>query len=531
MKYSHNRSQSGIPSRAGIIALAIACSTALLVLIARAAVNTPFVDEFQFGYLYNPIAHNELPALRDIVAAHNGHPYTILKSLLTLTLLLGIPWSALMYAQVPVLAATFLLVAKRLPAGTKAIGLIAVIGLAVTIITPRQWENLYWAMQFAFPLSLLFSLGAFHFASRYSSEGSTGTLAGALACSFIASLCNGAGIFACLLAAVALLANRQRQRPWHVGLIGGATLGTLALYLLSQGLSPTQAVGSKPLPLLATADHAVRMLASGVFDFSQSNPLGFATGALLALTVLWCVFHALKAWRDHTFELLCFAFGGILIAGVTYARLRAGIFQPDAPRYVPLVMPVVIGTILVLHKMGNRTLLAALVSLLCIGYGSSLFSEWRATPYRRDNLQQSQDSLCQQGGTGGVSIPPGDVRSIQQLFCTSQARSDGAAAAGMQGGALHVESREGMLTATLPTPTCESRQEAVLDWNATASGLQSVEIWVGTEGSDKLFTIGGQAGTGNTGPWVTPGAIFTLRRPQRGVEIDRLVIPGSPCAL
>jgi hypothetical protein len=59
---------------------------------------------------------------------------------------------------------------------------------------------------------------------------------------------------------------------------------------------------------------------------------------------------------------------------------------------------------------------------------------------------------------------------------------------------------------------CEGPRAAKISWNASATGVQSVKIFVKDEhGQETLFTAGDQIGSASTGAWVVAGTTFVLR--------------------
>ena len=57
-----------------------------------------------------------------------------------------------------------------------------------------------------------------------------------------------------------------------------------------------------------------------------------------------------------------------------------------------------------------------------------------------------------------------------------------------------------------------------------------VEIYAGNaEGTPGLFASGGAVGQSETGPWVRPGSVFSLRDKATGSELEKLVIGGPVC--
>jgi hypothetical protein len=405
--------------------LLLVLSSVLLLLIVRVAVSTPFQDELTLVNLYAPLAGGKLPPLSALIAAHNGHPLLIIKLLITITLRAGLPWSWMTYAQVPVLAGCLLVIFRRVTAGYfKARGL-ALLGVSLVLLSPRQWENLYWSMQLSVPLCLLASLTAFASTARFSESRDKRWLHWAMLLSIAASVSDAAGVFTLFLVAAALVVQKPGMRAVIVVGIYMAVGGSL--FLLSQLFAQQGGIGSGDFQLARAAEHLTRMFALQVADFSASSYSPIVVGILAMFLAVYCLGRALTEWTNSLFEILCIVLGVVLIAVVTYARVTAGKFQPDAPRYLPLVAPISIGCLLLLYRWGNRLLLTASVIVLAAGYIASLRSEWRAGPSRRAMLTAAHSHLCAPGSAHPntvhpvhnmkLELPDGVLRDLQMLFC------------------------------------------------------------------------------------------------------------------
>lgn len=397
---------------------ALALGTVITLLIVRAAFPTPFQDELTFNTLFAPLARREFPALSELVAAHNGHPYLLLKLIVAITILGGLPWAWMMYAQVGVLGVCALVVylVRR-----ERLGSLAGAVVLLVLFSPRQWENFYWAMQLAFPMSLLFSLASFAAADRYAVSTHDPRWAyAALVSGLGASVSNGAGIFALGLASVAVMLVGRAARVRLAAVIALA-LGT-GLFVYAQMLAPRSGVGGAPIDLARAVEHAVRMVAHQFVD-APSGSLGtLVLGVAGSFIITYAVMRAASAWRECLFELLCIVLSLLLIAGVTYSRITAGIFQPDASRYLPLLAPLTIGTVLLLDRWGRRAVLVGVLSLVVVGYVLALRSEWRISPHRQLNMLAAHQELCVNGRVHPIhnmkaQIPEPALYGIRNLFC------------------------------------------------------------------------------------------------------------------
>ena len=75
---------------------------------------------------------------------------------------------------------------------------------------------------------------------------------------------------------------------------------------------------------------------------------------------------------------------------------------------------------------------------------------------------------------------------------------------------------------------CKRGQQVEISWDLGSAfpGVTGVEIFVGPEDQQKLFSAGGAKGQTKTGPWTKPGTIFRLKNKKTGEEIERLTMQG-----
>lgn len=89
----------------------------------------------------------------------------------------------------------------------------------------------------------------------------------------------------------------------------------------------------------------------------------------------------------------------------------------------------------------------------------------------------------------------------------------------------------GLMSGTAESaPTCSAPAVVSVTWNVGGkAATESVKLYVGDGANAKLFTAGGAQGSGQTGPWVSPGGVFVLRNGRDEAELDRMTIPGPAC--
>jgi hypothetical protein len=387
----------------------------LAILVNRAAVDVPFQDELAFESIYSALANRTLPSFSGLLSAHNGHPYFLLKIIAAATLMIGMPWSALMYAQIPLLLIASGIATRKSSIHSKC-GILAMLAIVLVLVSPRQWENLYWAMQISVALALVVGLGAFYCVNLYGNERKLGWLMLGLFLALISCLNTGMGFAAFLITILVLFILRPSR--FHLVFITITLFVGTGLYVAAAMFAEHGGVGKGfPSPALFVK-HALLMLANAVAFYDPNNKfIGLAIGSAVMCLLLYCGRLAIRNYTDSVFEICCLLWGLGLVVIVTHSRVTMGIWQPDAPRYVPLVAPLIVGFSLVLQRLGKRWILVLLVAGLTLGYIQSAISEWKITPYRKDHMDRSLQNLC----NGVIDRPDlatlSQVKDIQKVFC------------------------------------------------------------------------------------------------------------------
>ncbi len=77
---------------------------------------------------------------------------------------------------------------------------------------------------------------------------------------------------------------------------------------------------------------------------------------------------------------------------------------------------------------------------------------------------------------------------------------------------------------------CDPAAVADVHWNASRhAGVNTVQIYIGTGSSEKLFAEGGATGDAKTGPWVHPGTVFTAEATDSGKMLGMVTVAGPTC--
>jgi hypothetical protein len=399
-------------------ALPIVLTIYLLVLCRRAAVDVPFADEQQFSTLYAYVVNGNMPPITELLASHNGHPYLTLKLIMSGVLLLGLPWKLLMYAQPLLLAWCFYITVRCARLNLhKWQDLLTYIALALMIITPRIWEDLFWGMQISAQLCLAFTLLSFAATSGYIQTPSGRDLAISLGAACIASVSAGAGILVPPMVVATIFLSPTFRDTRHLIASGIFLILSTGLTVLSFKLSAHPGMGQGALDGRTALDHAIRMFAHLYYSFREKSKLPPYVGIITFVVFCFTCARLLRKWPQHVFPLLCAALGCALIGMITYARVKAGIFQPDASRYVPDLLPLSIGLLLLLRSTNARILLIGVVSLACVGYVKAAAFEWHAGHDRKGYRNSIKIKLCQQNTAQFNYITPEQVRVMQTLYC------------------------------------------------------------------------------------------------------------------
>lgn len=430
------RERAGRPERAAALAslldggprgdvLAAALLGAFLflaVLVQRAAVSTPFKDEFFFGTLYQAALEGRLP-LGELFRPHNGHIYVLAKFAMWAVVRLGLPFDTLDWLQLPLLAGAawaFIAFARRHFELSTA-GCLAAIAV---VLSPNQWANLYWAMEIAVALMLFFAMLAFERAGRYVQDGADRHALQAMGFALLAMCSQGAGmVVAVLVAAIVLVNRRSRLAP---ALAGADAALLVLLYAGSQALGPQES--SVPgLPAGAWAGKVPGYLAS--YFGSVAIPAE-AFGSRAAERMVGAAFFAATAallWihrarlRPGAPVLWIGVFAVLTAAGICVSRLSTGVNEPDAPRYFSMAGLGWLGLLCLGASAGRsrRSWQALILCVVLFGYVSGATSEFTTSPYRKVYLQQRQDALCA-GRTEGLAFGAPemvDLEPIRRSFC------------------------------------------------------------------------------------------------------------------
>lgn len=389
----------------------------LMILIRRSAVSVPFADELHFNTLYSYLVNGRIPSASELLATHNGHPYLLLKLIITTIFLDHLPWKLLMYAQPLFLAWTFLIVARAGRLGiTSWRDVLIYTALAACIISPRIWEDLYWGMQLSAQMCLAFSLLSFSLAADYMDDRSNRSLIVVFISAAAAAMSAGAGIIVPPMVVAAICftpGNRQRS---HIVASCVFLALSSALTFLCFKLSTEPGMGKKALQWDLGGEHILRMLAHLYVDFPVHSTAALWLGVFSGLVLVYMGFRLLSVWPQHMFAILCTLLGIGLIVMITYARIKAGLFQPNASRYVPAVLPLSVGLLLLLRLLEKKLLLVIFASLACIGFIQSAKSEWVISPYHKGNLNAMKMDLCQNGKTAGSNTAE-QIADMRKLFC------------------------------------------------------------------------------------------------------------------
>lgn len=428
LEFGGRLSVAGARRKANALALALAALVGfgLVLLLLRGAVATPFSDEFYFFELYRSASEGRID-FNEIVRPHFGHMYVLLKSWLWFVVRHDIDWRVSMYLGALFIAMTIvLLLHYSLERSMPRLRLAVALGIALVLGSLRQAENVYWAMQLSGPVMIFFTVAAFYAVARYGETQKNGYAVLALACGFLSYLSTGGGLmsFSLTVFALFLLARKNSLR---------AAYAAVGIIFLAGVMSYTrQALVAGSAPSLLNAQNFVlyflAFIANALYSFSERGD--DVRSLLMGGAILACTAYLVKAsWREkekHVFGYLLIAFSLASCLAIAYARLKSGLWQPNAPRYYPSAAAILLGDLLILGRStGKRdSWLAVLaLALIAVSFAKIYRVEWRAAPYRHHSLSEAHLRLCS-GSAEGLAyfgaLEYTNTTVIRNTFCSAK---------------------------------------------------------------------------------------------------------------
>jgi len=335
----------------------------------------------------------------------------------------------LMWLQLPLLAGSayiFVRFVSRYCGGSIPVSLA---GIAL-ILSPCQWENLFWALEISVALMLFFSFAALERTACFAESGRLTHALQAMVLAFLAACSQGAGLGAALLVAILLFANGKGRQPRLLLTLGIYGLALLLLYALTHWVVHTD-LGQGPtgIAFAAIARQVPQYLATYFgnvlrpsFVLPSDVPRTLAgTGLFVALAYIYVKGRSRALLSPGSFFV---AFGCMIGLGICLARLSGGIYQPDAPRYYSMASLAWLGLLCLSTEFAKWKSAFQYGLLLLIGfaYSKSLYVEYRIAPYRKANLEKMHVALCS-GETVGLAFDKNmslkfiDLNVIRSAFC------------------------------------------------------------------------------------------------------------------
>jgi len=101
----------------------------------------------------------------------------------------------------------------------------------------------------------------------------------------------------------------------------------------------------------------------------------------------------------------------------------------------------------------------------------------------------------------------------------------------MAGCSEKVAETKGIIFSVEPSTvsSCSPPVVAKVSWNAAASGVRNVKIFVINGETEKLFAEQGSVGSLDTGPWVQPETIFLLKDAASDKQLAKSVVRIGSC--
>jgi hypothetical protein len=395
----------------------------LAMLLVRGAFPTPFSDEFYFFRLYLDAKGGSLD-FKEVIQPHFGHIYVLLKSWFWLVVHYQIDWRVSMYVQAALVAAAVAFLANY--AGNRMMpkaGLLVILAIALALASARQAENLYWAIQVSAAAMLMFTILAFYWIEKYMTSQATAHAAVALAFALLALLSNGGGLvsFSIAIAAIIVYTRRNWLRISYALMALVFLAGMLSLFK-TQG-PPDQSL----LNLSSVFSYFLAFFANALYSFSMrgDDAYSLAIGTAILMCTAFAIKEFLRDQKRYLFPALLMAFSLASCLLIAYARLKGGIWQPNASRYYPFAAMILVGNLLIFGQSGKRSgqyLVLALFFAVSISAAKSYYAEWHTSPYRYTNFKDAHLKLCS-GSRDGLAFNGDlnytDTGVLKEIFCSN----------------------------------------------------------------------------------------------------------------
>ena len=170
-------------------------------------------------------------------------------------------------------------------------------------------------------------------------------------------------------------------------------------------------------------------------------------------------------------------------------------------------------------------------TLSACGSSAVVRLSWNTRPSGQQNVaifvrQGDEEKLFAHGGPEGFQETGPWVRpnTVFTLRSRDGSRSLASLTVGSEScGPVTFEAQPATLSACTPSAIVR------LSWDARNSGQQSVAIYFRQRDDEKLFFHGGPEGSQETGPWVRPNTVFTLRSRDGSRKLASLIVGSERC--
>lgn len=404
-------------------------------LVATATYSTPYADEFRMWRLLDSASSGHFNVM-EVLTPHNGHPYPIVKTIMWTVVAAGWPWSTLYWATVALYGGAGWLASRLIveSIGDKVIAYFAGVTAVLIASTCRNWENLYWGMQIAFPMWLFALLQSALLLERYRKSRSIRDALWASAAAWVGLFSFGAGIVSFCVVQFELTRISPPSSAVRRGLLVSSGLGVALFFLLrhnapipEEGYVETfDKIASEPRLF---AEHFLVMLGNGLvtpsvrIGLNLVMAIGAAICAATSIALLSGGFGGPVAVPVGARALML---TGLLLAALTTVVKVAGDhYQPDASRYVTLTAPIFVGALPLIEGLPlGASVRRAISALVCLGVALisivSYRGELRIAPYQRDRMAKGHAQLCGGSVTGlnrPETIDPSALSAMRRAFC------------------------------------------------------------------------------------------------------------------
>lgn len=397
------------------------CAAILLYMLRAGAYPLLFSDEFYFSEIYADALNKEIIWHR-FWNVREDHFYVFLKMWFWLVVYLGLDWRVTMHLQVLLLVFTACAMVKyKYGMVEKPIGYFCCAVSILVFLSPRQWENIYWALQMSAALMLCFSIMAFIFVDLFAKNKKVRFLVGSVIFAILSIFSNGGGKITLAVVLIMLFISFFERLKYYID------FHFMKISLLSAVAFIAAMCILKNVEFSETIGYLLAFLANSVQDFSWdgNDALTKILGALI-MALMISVLYKGDFWKKNNFfELSILLFGVISALAICYTRLGNGMYQAVASRYYNFSSMTVIGVIFLMDRNENWNIFAKyssyfLMGIVIFSYSKSAVFEMKSAPNKKIFMRYSHEKLCSGEDISGIyggDKKYTDLNVVREIFC------------------------------------------------------------------------------------------------------------------